>query len=130
MDPKNNAFAKQGLRNRITVCRHIAHSIENKERERSVVPVVTQIIDMLANTFWCCDECSKKYGVPCTGALVRYSSEQIASEESEQFSHPYSRLISSEIVSSVSPAAFKEKFGRISEELDLDGLTEEYFSKI
>ena len=127
MCSQNKVFAKQSLRNRITVCRHIAHSIENKECENSIVPVVTQIIDMLANTFWCCDECSKKYGVPSNGALVRYSSDQIASQDSEKFSHPYSQLISNEIVSSVSHAAFQDKFGSISKELNLNDLTEIYF---
>lgn len=127
MNFQNKAFAKQSLRNRITVCRHIANSIENKNTDISIVPVVTQIVDMLANTFWCCDDCSNKYGVPLNGALVRYSSEQLISQESEQLSHPYSQLISDEIVSSIPQVAFEEKFGGISKELNLDGLTEVYF---
>lgn len=127
MSSQNKVFAKKNLRNRISVCRHIADTMENGNCESPIVPVVTQIIDMLANTFWCCDECSKKYGVPSNGVLVRYSADQIASPDSERFSHPYSQLISNEIVSSVSSTIFKEKYGSISEELDLDGLTEVYF---
>lgn len=127
MNSQDKAFAKESLRNRVTVCRHIASSINTNKTDISIVPVVTQIIDILANTFWCCDECSNRYKVPLNGALVRYSPEQLIAQDSEQFSHPFSQLISNEIVSSIPHAVFEEQFGSISKELNLDRLTELYF---